>query len=272
MSQLPISPQVFSILSALIAEKTGLHFAATDSGLFADKISTRALDAGFESLLDYYYFLRYDDGGAVELDQLIDALVVGETYLFRELDQLEVMVSDFLAPLVAAGRRPRVWSAACATGEEPHTIAMLLADRGLLERVDIVASDISPKALARARAGDFTRRALRREPPAFALPWVELQGDRVMVKASLRAAIEWRRINLIDAAAVAALGTFDVVVCRNVLIYFDDPTARRVIDSLGAALTPAGALFVGVSESLLRFGTSLDCQEQRGVFFYRKPA
>ncbi len=169
-SRLPISPQIFAIFSALIAEKIGIHYDAGDRELLGDKLAVRALDAGFDSLLDYYYFLRYDPAGAAEMDALIDALVVGETYFFRELAQLEVAVSELIAPRVAAGGRPRIWSAACSSGEEPFTIAMLLAERGLRDKVDLVASDISPRALSRARAGVFGPRSLRSNapPPPFA--------------------------------------------------------------------------------------------------------
>src|SRR5689334_5767225 len=105
MPALPLSPQVFSILSGLVAEHAGLRFDSAHLSMFADKVSTRAVEAGFESLLDYYYFLRYDAGGPRELDALVDALVVGETYLFRELPPLEVAVAELIAPLVAGGRR-----------------------------------------------------------------------------------------------------------------------------------------------------------------------
>ena len=91
--QLSLSPQVFSILSALVAEHAGLHFGAEHMSVFADKIGARAVEAGFESLLDYYYFLRYDPGGPAELDALVESLVVNETYLFRELGALETMVT-----------------------------------------------------------------------------------------------------------------------------------------------------------------------------------
>jgi chemotaxis protein methyltransferase CheR len=201
---------------------------------------------------------------------LIDALVVGETYLFRELPPLGLVASR-LAAAVAAGRRPRVWCAACATGEEPHTLAMLLASRGLLAKVDLVASDISTASLLRARAGQFSRRAIRGPIPTFASGWLEQSGDRVVVSPRLTQAIEWRRVNLVDDAAVAALGLFDLVLCRNVLIYFDDQTTRRVLRRLQGTLSPGGILVVGISESLLRFGTSLTCEEQEGVFFYRNP-
>ncbi|XYI01473.1 CheR family methyltransferase [Sorangium sp. So ce1128] len=271
-SRLPVSPQVFAIFSALIAEKIGIHYGAGDRELLGDKLSVRALEVGFDSLLDYYYFLRYDPAGAAEIDALTDALVVSETYFFRELTQLEVTIAEFIAPRVAAGGRPRIWSAACASGEEPFTIAMLLAERGLLDKVQLIASDISARALARARAGVFGPRSLRSNapPPAFAGRWLQVAPDRVTVSAELQRAIDWRRINLLDATEVAALGQFDVIVCRNVLIYFHDNTARWVVSNLSGALVAGGVLLVGVSESLLRLGTALSCEERGGVFVYRK--
>lgn len=272
MSLLPLSPPVFSILSGVVAERAGLHFDTSHLQVFAEKACARAVEAGFESMLDYYYYLRYDPGGARELSGLVEALVVGETYLFRELPPLETAVSAFVEPLLAAGKRPRIWSAACATGEEPHTLSMLLAARGLLDQVDLVASDINASALQRARTGRFSRRSVRQAVPPFASPWLEITEGAVSVKPPITSAIEWRQLNLIDGDAVAALGTFDVILCRNVLIYFSDDTVRRVVGRLIASLNPGGALFVGVSESLLRFGLPLLCEEQNGIFLYRKAA
>ncbi|WP_437959854.1 protein-glutamate O-methyltransferase CheR [Sorangium sp. So ce119] len=271
-SRLPISPQVFAIFCALIAEKIGIHYEAGDRELLGDKVSVRAIEAGFDSLLDYYYYLRYDPAGAAEIDALIEALVVSETYFFRELPQLEVAIAELVAPRVAAGGRPRIWSAACATGEEPLTIAMLLAERGLLDKVELVASDVSARALARARGGVFGPRSIRSNapPPAFAARWLRVAPDRVTVSAELQRAVDWRRINLLDAAEVASLGRFDVIACRNVLIYFHDNTARWVVSNLSGALAAGGVLLVGVSESLLRLGTALSCEERGGVFMYRK--
>jgi chemotaxis protein methyltransferase CheR len=271
MAALPLRPQVFAILSALIEERCGLHYTIEDIDIVADKLSARAIEAGFESLLDYYYFLRYDASSRAELDALIDALVVNETYFFRELPQLQRMVSDFIEPLIASGKRPRLWCAACSTGEEPLTIAMLLADLSLLDKVDIVASDISGRALARAQSGDFGPRSLRQIPPGgIDTRWLDTTGGRVRAHKKLIESIQWRRLNLLDAEAISGLGTFDVVACRNVLIYFRDATATQVIANLTAALRPSGALFVGVAESLLRFSTALICEERGGVFLYRR--
>ena len=267
-----LSPQVFSILGALIEERTGIHYSAEDRGLVADKLAGRLVEAGFDSFLDYYYFLRYDPAGLLEMDALIDAIVVGETYLFREYDQLVFLIDDIVMPAVAAGRRMRIWSAACASGEEPFTLAMMLLRRAALDSVHLVASDISRRALERARRGVLPRRALRQLPPIEVSGfWDELPGGALELSRTIRDAVDFRRVNLVDQQAVAALGTFDVILCRNVLIYFDDATARRVVEILSSALVAGGVLIVGVAESLLRFGTSLVSEERRGTFYYRRP-
>ena len=269
---LPITPQVFAILSSYIEEHTGIHYDLDEMGLLADKISARATEAQFESLLDYYYFLRYDAAGPAELDSLIDAVVVNETYFFRETEQLKALLDIVLQPLLKTGARPRIWCAAAATGEEPLTLAMMLDERGLLPRVEIVASDISVRALARAREGQYGARSMRSLPAGVEGRWLAVEGARAEVRADLRRAVDWRRVNLVDPPAVAALGVFDAIICRNVLIYFDERTTRGVVGRLGDALRPGGHLLVGASESLLRFGTRLSCEERGGAFFYRKVA
>jgi chemotaxis protein methyltransferase CheR len=270
VTSIAASTQVLSILSALIEERTGIHYGVGDLSLLEAKVTPRAEERGYESLLDYYYLLRYDDPLGREMDALIDVLVVPETYFFREFDAVRLAVADFVLPVLAKGGRPRVWCAACATGEEPLTVAMLLAEANALDDVDIVATDMSLRVLSRASNGDFGGRSVRHVPdPALAEKWLALGEQTVRVAPALRKAIDFRRLNLIDAAAVEALGTFDVVLCRNVLIYFKDETASRVISSIGRVIRPGGALFVGASESLLRLGTSFVCEERRGTFLYR---
>lgn len=268
---LSAAPPVFAILSALVEECAGLHYAPSEQAAFLDRVNTRCQEAGFSSLLDYYYYLRYDPAGPAELQELVAYLVVNETYFFRELDALKLVVKRFLEPLVRAGRRPRVWSAACATGEEPLTLAMLLAQAGLLEQVELVASDISQRALDTARSGSFSRRSLRHVvEPALASRWLREEGGHVKIAPELPRAIDWRRVNLCDPADSRRVGPCDVILCRNVLIYFRDETVVRVIEALASSLRKDGALFVGVSESLLRFGTALACEEAESVFFYRR--
>jgi len=267
---LPLSPQVFSILSGLIEERTGLHYDLAESNLLADRVSPRAIELGFESLLDYYYFLRYDPGADAELKLLVDALVVNETYFFRELPALNVIVDVFVPALLAAGVAPRIWCAACATGEEPFTLAMLLDAAGLLDFVSIAASDISARALAHAQKGMFWRRSLRAVPPNATGRWLFPEGDGMVLTSRIAKAVRFQRVNLVEEAELLAMGQFEIVICRNVLIYFRDHTVSQVVSNLWRSLAPNGVLVVGTSESLLRFDTPFACEEQRGAFFYRK--
>jgi len=268
MAGLVLTDPLLSIWSALIEERTGIHYGPNDRALLESKLQARASESGFESLLDYYYFLRYDPAASTALDELIDALVVNETYFFREADQLRALCDCFLAPMIARGEEPRVWCAACSTGEEPLTLAMLLEERRVASKVKLVASDIGNRVLERAKGGTFGQRSLRALPAGVAGKWLDVVDNRATASRKLVDRIDWRRVNLTDGAAVAALGTFDAIVCRNVLIYFSDDTVRRVVGSLGSSLRGRGPLLVGASESLLRFGTLLECVERAGAFFY----
>ena len=264
-----LSPEVFVILAALVERKVGIRYEVADREMFADKVASRVREAGFGSFLDYYYYLRYDERSGPELDALVEALVVHETYFFREADGLRVIVDELVRPIAASGRRARVWSCACASGDEPLTRAMMLADAGLLDATDIVASDVTLRAFERARREGWGKRSLRSLPPAGAR-WVRVRGEKAHVASELVDAVDWRRVNVIDDLAVRALGTFDVVLCRNVLIYFSDATIVDVVTRLADRLRPDGRLLVGASESLLRFGTLLECEERSGTFMYRR--
>ncbi len=271
MPSLQLTPQLFAVFAQLVEEECGLHYGPSDGPLFESKLVAQASELGFESLLDFYYRLRYDDPDGVERRALVQALVVHETYLFRELLPLEQLCDGYLTATVRERGKARVWSAACSTGEEPTTLAILLEQRGLLDQVEIVASDLSAGAVTKARAGVFGRRALRDgHPPALAARYLE-QGPRGIIATDrVRAAIEFRTINLFDEPAVRELGAFDAILCRNVLIYFRDEQIVRVVRLLREQLAPRGVFLVGISESLLRFGTTMICEERGGAFFYRR--
>lgn len=272
MASLPLSPPVFSILCALVEERAGLHYKPEDRELFGEKISDHAVAAGFDTLLDYYYFLRYDPAGPAALDALVDALLVNETYFFRELDALESLVTHVLEPRVRAHERPRVWCAASSTGEEPYTLALLLAQRGLQGKVEIIASDLSQRVLEVAKAGVYGKRSLRNMPRDHDATLIEVSGATARVQPALKEAVRFRQVNLVQPSDTAPLGLFDAILCRNVLIYFSDATTRQVVSTLGRALKPTGVLLVGTSESLLRFGTEFNCVEYGKTFFYERSA
>jgi chemotaxis protein methyltransferase CheR len=271
MNELELTPPLFAILSSLIEERVGLCYTLQDQELLVSKLGPRVLELGFGSFLDYYHFLRYDPESEREFAGLVNALVVNETFFFREFTPLSVLVKEFVAPRVQAGERPRIWCAACSTGEEPLTLAMVLAQHELLDKVELVASDISSNALIKARSGEYSRRSLRQVPaPHLVARWLTVRERSIAIDPALIDSIRWKQLNLIDPEAVAAVGPVDWILCRNVLIYFREETAARVVNRMSELLRPGGVLLVGVSESLLRFGTALSCEEHSGVFSYRK--
>ena len=264
-----LSPHLFAVFAGLVEDASGLHYGPADRELFASKLIAHAAERGHDLLLDYYYRLRYDDEGGVELAGLIEALLVHETYLFREVGALTDLVDGHIVPIIRAGRRVRVWSAACSTGEEPYALAMLLDARGVLGATEIVATDISPVVIELARRGRLGRRALRdARAVELAAGYAEVSAQGVTVAPRIRQSVQFSTMNLIDPAA-PDLGVFDAILCRNVLIYFGDEQILQVIDRLADHLAPDGLIAVGVSESLLRFGTRLVCEERGSSFFYR---
>lgn len=270
-TKLELSPAVFSIFSSLIEEKLGLHYNLLDRELLQDKASVRAIEAGFDSMLDYYYFLRYDAAGEKELGELVEALVVNETYFFREWTAIEALVNTCIKPLCEKGLRPRIWSAACSTGEEPLSLAMLLAEKNLLDKVDIVASDISLKALSKPQKNKYGRRSVRAVPAQHLLDrFIECHNDEYKVAEELINKIEWKQLNLLDDKKFFEQGEFDVILCRNVLIYFADNTIQKLLEKFYKVLKNEGLLVVGVSESLLRYGNSFVGEERDGTFVYKK--
>lgn len=265
------SPQLLAIFSTLVEEASGIDYDADERSIFESKLVAYVQELGYTSLLDFYYRLRYDDADGTQLRKLIESLVVHETYFFRELAALETLVDQHLCQVIATRGRARVWSAACASGEEPLTLAMLLASRGLLDRVEIVATDISESVIRRATKGRYSRRSLRdHHASALVNRYLEVGPREVTVSPQLLASVRFSVVNLLDDIACAALGRFDAILCRNVLIYFRDVRVEEVVRRLARALEPDGLLTVGVSESLLRFGKQVMCEERGDAFFYRR--
>jgi chemotaxis protein methyltransferase CheR len=270
---LGLSGSAFALLRALIAERTGQYFADDKRDLLADKLADLVVGRGLDSFLDYYYLLRYGADADEHWAELIDRLAVPETYFWRQSEQIEAVCA--LAARHEAERVPRplrIWSAACCTGEEPLSIAMALQEAGWFDRLDIeiAATDASPGLVARARDGRFGERSFRTLPAGLRQKYFTHDGTAWRIDPALHARVRWSTANLLDFAAVAGLASADVIFCRNVFIYFADDTIRRVADVMAAAMPPGGHLFLGASESLLRFATELALVEVGGAFAYAK--
>jgi chemotaxis protein methyltransferase CheR len=200
---------------------------------------------------------------------LVEAAVVGETYFFRHPEQLGLIRQ--LAISIAPRDRPlSIWSAGCATGEEPYTLAMELVDAGRAGLGDkILATDVSTRALAVAREGRYGEWSLRRLDTAVRNRHFEADPPQVVVRPEIRQMVELRRHNLVREPS-PALG-FDLVLCRNVLIYFNPPTAALVVEKLAVSLAPGGILVLGPVETPLAAGQELERVELDGVTAFRAP-
>src|SRR6185369_14323015 len=209
-----------ALIQSLINERTGMFFDNGKSDLLIDKLSPLVIERGFGSFLDYYYLLKYDPSAHAEWLDVMNTLSVQETYFWREMDQVHALVKTLVPQWQARSGNStlRIWSAACATGEEPLTIAMALNEAGWFERasIEIVASDASTKAIERAVGGVYRERAFRNLPVQLRERYFVPEGSAWRVRDDLHSRIKWSVVNLIDEDQIAPLGVADFIFCRNV--------------------------------------------------------
>jgi chemotaxis protein methyltransferase CheR len=265
---------VTAILRDLIHERLGLIYEASQFDQVADRLAPLVIGRGLGSFMDYYYVLKYSDDPA-EWGRVMDALAVQETYFWRAIDQVRAVVEEVVPMLVERGRgQPlRIWSVPCATGEEPLTIAMLLEEQGWFDRalIEIIGSDASPAAIAKARAGAYGLRAFRNLPHALQEKYFTRLGEKSWkVSPDLQRRVTFDVVNLMDSGAVARHATAPVIFCRNLFIYFSDNSVRRAVDVFTREMREPAFLCVGASESLLRLATRFALREIGGAFVYVK--
>jgi chemotaxis protein methyltransferase CheR len=276
LETLGLSAAALPLLRDLIHERTGMFFDEGRQEVLAERLASLTVERGFESFLDYYYLLKYDEeSGKTEWPRVMDALAVPETYFWREIDQIRAIV-DVVVPEVVArlrGAPLRIWSVPCASGEEPLTIAMVLDQAGWFERVpiEIHASDGSPAQIARARVGRYRERSFRALPPSLRDRYFRQDGDAWVPNASLCGRItSWSVVNLVAAEEPAGLASAPIIFCRNVFIYFSPARVREVVERFAATMPTPGYLCVAASESLLRASTAFQLEEIGGAFVYVK--
>jgi len=272
---LGVPPTGLPVLLDLVHERTGLFFDNGRSDMFAERMAPLVVERGFRSFLDLYYLLKYDDAsGDQGWRQVLDALSVPETYFWREIDQIRAVVNRVVPELVRRSHGPiRIWSAPCATGEEPLTIAMALDEAGWFDRVsiEIHGSDGSPAAIARAQAGRYRPRAMRSLPAALKEKYFAADGDTFIPRPELARRISsWSVVNLMQPEEIAPFARSPIVFCRNAFIYFSPQAIKRVVEQFGALMPDPGYLCVGASESLLNVTTRFSLEEIDGAFVYVK--
>jgi chemotaxis protein methyltransferase CheR len=270
---LGLAGQVTTIVRELIHERLGLFYDAGHSDQLADRLAPLVVARGFDSFMDYYYLLKYSSD-ADEWGRVMDALSVRETYFWREIDQIRAVVDRIVPGLIEhlRGRPLQIWSAPCATGEEPLTVAMVLNEGRWFDRapIEIIGSDASRAAIETAALGRYGARAFRNLAPALRERYFTPVGDHWLVAQELQRRVTYDVVNLVAPDEVARHGDAPIVFCRNVFIYFSDRSIRRTLDTLARLMPDPAYLCVGASESLLRMGSRFQLQEIGGAFIYVK--
>ncbi len=255
----PLSDREFRLFQSLVHREIGIYLPDSKKALVVARLSKRLRALGLQSFGAYYDAVEAD---RAERTAMLDSICTNETRFFREPRQFEFLEGEVLPRWRAAGeegsrpKRVRAWSAACSTGEEPYSLAMLLRTHfpaGAGWGVEVLASDISTKALEAAREGVWPMQRVESIPPAYLraymLRGVRAEEGKARAHPALKSLIQFRHVNLNEPRYLVD-GSFDLIFCRNVLIYFDRETKAAVVDRLARHLAPGGMLFLGHSETL----------------------
>ncbi len=255
-SSITINDEVFKQLRDFIYEKTGIYVPDNKKYFLENRLSRILKEKNLRNFEDYLYFLKYS-ANRNDIARLFDAVTTNETFFFREPQQFEVFSNNLIPQIIKEnnqmGRRDiKIWSAACSTGEEAYTIAMILLDKPELVsfRKEIYASDISESVLMSARKAMYGSYSVRNVPPQYMAKYFKDSGGIYVLSETVKSMVKFMNINLIEEKEVKQLKGIDVVFCRNVLIYFDDKAKKKAVSLIYDVLRPKGYLFVGTSESL----------------------
>lgn len=252
-----ITEQEYQLFRDFIYQQCGINLGEQKKQLVRSRLGKRVREGGFSSYREYYEFVKNDTSGD-EITRLIDAVSTNTTHLFRESKHFDFLVATLKRWTTEAPRKNviRIWSAGCSSGEEPYTIAITVDDAlgGRKDvQVKILATDISTRVLACAEQGRFDEQRMAEVPAEFRKRYFTKDrrdgSGTYVVDPKLRQLIRFARFNLMSET-FSFKNPFDVIFCRNVMIYFDKPTQEKLVNKYAKHLSPGGYLLIGHSESL----------------------
>ncbi len=273
-----MNKEEFTVLRDFIYEKTGIYFAETKTYLLESRLANRLSELGLSSFEDYYYHLKYGaDKAKSELVNLYDVVTTNETSFFRNPPQLDAF-KIVLPKTYLNGKGPaapiRIWSAACSTGEEPYTLAIMIMELMEQHRVNIpfsiVATDISSKVLESARRAVFSQYSVRNTDEAIKKKYFTEENNIYKLKDTVKKNVKIDFMNLMDDNAYKMYRQMDFIFCRNVLIYFDEKMKKKVVDNLYECLKTRGFLTIGHAESLHNISRAFKPLVFPGTIAYQK--
>lgn len=267
----------FRLIRELIYEKSGMYFEEEKSYFVENRLKNRMEALNIDSARDYYRFIKYEPTGE-EINLFLDLLTINETYFFRNYPQLKSFAEEVI-PLIQEKKKAspvkilKIWSAGCSTGEEPYTLAIIL--REIMQDFDvwniqILATDISRKALGLARRGAYGERALKDVPLVYREKYFTSQNGQNTISNEIKRLVRFGYLNLIDEAKMRTITGVDVSFCRNVLIYFDEKSRKQVVNSFYDSLGKGSYIFLGHSESMGRISAAFKLVKLKNSFVYMK--
>lgn len=276
--ELKIKDQEFADLRDFIYSQCGIYIADNRKYLLENRLGNRLKELNLKNFDEYYKFLRFDVGKASEMKKLFEVITTNETSFYRNPPQLKVFQDQVLTEVLddcrKAGKKLRIWSAGCSTGEEPYTISMIINEmlKSEISRWDvkITANDLSERVLESARKGVYNDYTLRSTPKEVAKRYFDTENGTNKIKPSVKKLVSFGQINLKDRLQVKRVERSQIVFCRNVIIYFDDPMKKHVINSYYDNLLPGGYLIIGHSESLHNITRAFKPIHFPGAIIYKK--
>jgi chemotaxis protein methyltransferase CheR len=259
-----------SLLRNVVHERTGIFFEDARLSALREKLEPLARERNCYSLLDYYYLLKYEENGREDWFRVMDALSVQETYFWREMGQIRMLVDTFVPAWFQIKDTPlRIWSSASASGEEPYSILLALLEAGWGSHpIQIVGSDASHDAIQKSRAAVYREKSLRNLPADLKERYFIESGKEWRLRPEISERVTFQQANLLDVEAISPLARAPVVFCRNAFIYFSPHAIRQTIATFASRMPKGGYLLVGASESLLRLTTDFELKEIGEAFVY----
>jgi chemotaxis protein methyltransferase CheR len=272
-----LNEEEFRRLCDFLYRRTGMVFSEAKRYYVERRVVERMSATGSGTFASYFARLRTDVQG--EIEQFVNAFTVNETYFYREDHQLKCLTTDLLTERLRHKRKGdaiRIWSAPCSTGEEPYSVAMWLLENWPLVdeyEIEIIGSDIDTAVLEAARAGIFGKRALMRLTPYLIEKYfTQLGEENWRILDDLRNSVQFSAANIVELQETRPFGQFDVIFCRNVLIYFDDASRRIAAENLFENLLPGGFICLGHTESMSRISPLFEVRRFADAIVYQRPA
>jgi chemotaxis protein methyltransferase CheR len=274
---LKMSDDTFRLIREFIYQQTGIYFQDNKKYLLEGRLGKRLQVLTLGTFEEYLQLIKYGTRRNEELKFFYDAITINETFFFRNEPQFEAFEKT-LVPAIAAAKngrhRLRVWSAASSSGEEAHTIAMLYLERlrpkyPMLD-LEVVGTDINSTVLDIARKGVYRDYSVRNMPKMYLDKYFKAEDGRFTVRDDVRKLVRFEHMNLYDQIRMRQMGSFDIVFCCNVLIYFDGPSKIQVVSNLYDALNRGGFLFIGYAESLHGISTAFKLENFPKTVAYKK--